>query len=199
MSLSLSIPSFGQINCECAAFRSNLLVPLMNVGIEVPVSERVSLEADFYSPWVMRRWIDKIMPVHKYCFQFVGGDVGCRFWTHYRLCGHSVGVVASGGIYDFERDWKGQQGEFVFIGLDYLYGLPLGKGGVHIEFNLGAGYGIDWYQNYKVRYEGGKLIDDGGRRKCHRLVPIRLAVSIAIPVFWERRVESGIAEGVGNE
>lgn len=191
------------------AFRSNILVPLMNIGVEVPVSNRVSLEADFYSPWAMREWVDKKMPAHQYCFQFVGGTVGCRFWTgefhnaktgdpRYRLRGHSIGIVASGGVYDLGWDWKGQQGEFAFLGADYLYGLPLGKGGAHFEFNIGVGYGINRYNNYVVRHEGGKLVNDGGKQVRYRPVPIRVGISVAIPVFKENK-NTGIKEGLGND
>lgn len=176
------------------AFRSNLLVaPLMNIGIEVPICNRISLEADFYSPWAKREWTDKFMPSHKGCVQIAGGTIGCRYWfgrqhrnnggdARCRLLGHSLGLVAAGGIYDVERDWKGQQGEGVFVGVDYLYAHPVGKGGVHFEFNIGAGYGIKRYNNYNVRYEGGKLIDDGGRQRRHLPLPVRLGISLVVPI-----------------
>lgn len=165
------------------AFRSNLLVPLMNVGVEVPISDRISLEADFYSPWALREWVDGKLPARQCCFQFVSGTVGCRFRNL------SIGIVASGGIYDFERNWKGQQGEFAFLGVDYLYGLPSGKGGVLFEFNVGLGCGINRFNNYEVKYEGGRLINDGGRHIRFIPVPIRLGVSVAVPVFKKHKYD----------
>lgn len=180
------------------AFRSNLLMPLMNIGIEIPLSNRTSLEADFYSPWVMREWMDRFTTAHKNCFQLVLGTIGYRFWTgklhdrrdgnpRYRLRGHSIGIVASGGVYDLERNWKGQQGRFAVLGVDYLYGLPLGRGRAHLEFNAGIGYGINWYNDYIVRQEGGKLINDGGKRVRNLPFPVRLGISIAVPVFRKNK------------
>lgn len=208
-----ALSASGQVrndSISVLAFRSNLLIPLTNIGIEIPISNRISIEGDFYSPWIMREWIDKRHPSHQNCFQLVAGTIGGRFWldgirNHKEsdplrcLRGHSVGIIASGGIYDFEQEWKGQQGEFAFLGIDYLYGLPLGKGGAHLEFNIGIGYGFNRYHNYDVRYEGGRLISDGGGRIRHRAVPIRLALSLAIPIFRKHTNHIEVQEGRKSE
>lgn len=176
------------------AFRSNLLVPLMNVGVEVPLSERFSLGADWYWPWAMRSWMNTGLPSQKYCVQGLAGSLEARWWlgkshstvngdSRYRLCGHSIGIIATGGYYDMEYDWSGEQGEFIALGADYMYSLPLGKGGVHFDFDLGIGWCVNRYRKYDVRVEGGHLIGDGPRAIRELPVPIRARFSLVIPVF----------------
>lgn len=210
--LVLPLPMSGQdgndpVRVPVLAFRSNLLLPLMNIGVEVPLTDYVSIEADFYSPWLPREVFDSNPSGYRYCIQTLAGAVGCRYWpgdTHrgrsgggHRLCGHSIGFVASGGIYDFEWDWNGQQGEFVFIGADYLYALPVGRGGVRFEFNLGVGFGVNWYNNYYVQSGNARLLDDGGPQFRHLSAPIRLGISLVLPVF--RSARAGEMEDDGYE
>ena len=38
------------------ALRSNLLLPLMNVGVQVPLGNRFSIGADWYYPFIRREW-----------------------------------------------------------------------------------------------------------------------------------------------
>lgn len=183
------------------ALRSNLLCTLMNIGVEVPLSNRFSLGADWYYPWAMRSWVNSAFPAQKYCIQGLAASLEARWWLgdrhskitgdpRYRLRGHSIGLVATGGYYDGEYDWKGEQGEFIALGLDYMYALPLGKGGAHFEFNLGAGYLLNSYRRYNVRYEGGYLIGDGPKTVRHWPVPMRARVSLVIPITKAQRNEN---------
>jgi len=174
------------------AFRSNLLMPLMNIGVEVPLSNRFSLGADWYCPWAFRNWSNRVLPSQMYCAQMLFGSIEARWWLgrlhsqgsdpKYRLRGHSIGLVGIGGYYDLEYDGKGQQGEFYGLGLDYMYSLPLGKGGAHMEFSLGAGCVWNPYRNYQVRTEGGYLTADGGPQSRFMPVPLRVGISLSIPV-----------------
>lgn len=181
------------------ALRSNLLCPLMNIGVEVPLSNRFSIGADWYYPWAMRPWMNSVFSAQKYCMQGLAASIEVRWWLgdkhsassgdpRYRLRGHSIGVVATGGYYDGEYDWKGEQGEFIALGVDYMYALPLGKGGVHFEFDLGAGFALNSYRRYNVRYEGGHLIGDGPRATRYSPVPLRARISLVIPIKkeWEQ-------------
>ena len=176
------------------AFRTNLLLPAMNAGIEVPLSNRMSLGADWYYPWALRRWMNGWFPSQKNCLQALAGSLELRWWlgeNHdakegnplYWLCGHSIGAVITGGYYDMEYDWKGEQGEFLALGVDYMYALPLGKGGVHFEFNLGAGYAVNLFRNYDVRYEGGHLIGSKPKDIRHLPVPLRARISLVVPIM----------------
>lgn len=179
------------------ALRSNLLVPLMNVGIEIPLSNRFSLGADWYYPWAYRQWMNRAFPAQQHCAQALALSLEGRWWLgsahsvdcgdpHLRLCGHSLALVAMAGYYDVGLDWKGEQGEFLAVGVDYLFGLPLGRGGVHLEFNLGLGYCVNRYRDYNVRYEGGHLIGDGPQSLRHLTVPLRAGVNLAVPIGKRR-------------
>lgn len=174
------------------AVRSNFLLPLMNVGIEVPVSNRFSLGADFYYPWAMRRWMNEISTPQMNCMQALAFSLEGRIWLgsihnvsadrKYRLRGHSIGIIATGGYYDIERNGNGQQGEFYALGADYMYALPLGKGGAHMELSIGAGCAYNPYRNYDVRVAGGHLIGEGPKYGRFVPVPLRVGVSVVIPI-----------------
>lgn len=180
------------------AIRTNLLLPLMDLGVEVPLSNRFSIGAGCSYPWLTRNWVDAVLPPHKFCAQALVGSIEGRWWlghshakdsdSRYRLRGHSIGAVLSGGYYDLEYDGRGQQGEFAAVGVDYLYSLPLGRGGIHLEFNIGVGVALNKKRNYSVPYEGGYLIADEQKMLRVVPVPIRSAVSLCVPIM---RKESG--------
>ena len=127
------------------AIRTNLLLPFLNVGVEVPIGNRWSVGADWYYPWFPRS------DFHRNCTQMDGLSVEGRYWmgkSHNRgevnrtnrLLGHSVGVFAMGGRYDLERDFSGHRGEYVMGGIDYLFAMPVWQKRMHLEFSLGVGY-----------------------------------------------------------
>lgn len=187
------------------AFRSNLLIPLMNVGVEIPLGNRWSLSADWYYPWAWRR------PDHKDCFEFLGGTAEVRYWfgwrhapgeslKKYRLLGHSIGLVVSGGYYDFQKDWAGFQGEFGAAGIDYQYAVPLGKkGGVHMEFDITLGVITSRNIPYDVFSSGGILLHrDGLVNGFSWIGPIKAGVSLVVPIFRKEKAGQGEA-GTSNK
>ena len=123
---------------------------LMNVGVQVPIGNKWSVGADYYYPWAFRK------DDHKNCFQLLGLNMEGRYWfganrgLHNRLKGHSVGVTIGGGYFDFEKNFKGDQGEYLLIGADYLYAMPVFKGKLHLEFSLGLGYIYSSMRPYEV-------------------------------------------------
>lgn len=170
------------------AFRSNLLVPLHNVGIEIPVARHWSLGLDWYYPWI---WPAKS---NKNCFELLALSAEVRYWFNASkgqalpkrnyLTGHSIGLYGAWGYYDFERNYKGLQGDGVNVGLDYLYSIPISKGKLRLEFELA--FGAVWSFNakpYNVYEYGGKLI---GKRDTYRNIsyygPTKAGVSIVIPI-----------------
>lgn len=176
------------------AFRSNLLLPAMNIGVEVPVGNRLSVAADWYYPWAWRPWMNSVYPSQKNCAQLLGGYVEARYWfgdrhapglskAKFRLSGHSLAITGAGGYYDYGQNWKGKQGEFYAIGLDYMYSAILGKGGAHMDFDLGIGFFQMQSRNYEVYETGGKLYGDLERFHFGSLIPIKAGVSIVLPVF----------------
>lgn len=72
------------------ALRSNLLVPALNFGVEVPIGTHWSVGADYYFPWV---WPKRD---NKNCFELLAWGIEGRYWfgrertVFDRLQGHSL-------------------------------------------------------------------------------------------------------------
>ncbi len=170
------------------AFRTNLLVPFLNIGMEVPIGNRWSMGLDYYYPWLWRK------ADHKNCFQLLFWELEGRYWFgkkhtkgwenwQNRLTGHSVGAYVAAGYYDIGHNWTGHQGNCYSVGVDYLYGLPVAKGKLHMEFSFGVGWVHSKAQAYRVREEGGKLL-----RKPHVINvinyfgPTRATIAFVVPI-----------------
>lgn len=169
------------------AVRTNALaIPFFNAGVEVPINRNWSVGADCYYPWFSRK-TDKGR-----CSQLLAFDIEGRYWfagdrlpQESRLLGHSLGAYIGAGYYDYERDWSGHQGEFINLGLDYLYAMPLWGGAVHLEFELGFGYVYSKAVPY--RYIGGKYyLERNVRKNIHWFGPTRAQVSVVIPVYMSK-------------
>lgn len=174
------------------AARTNLLVPALNVGLEVPVGNRWSVGTDYYFPWI---WPSE---KNRWCMEMLSLNIEGRYWfgkdrkEEDRLTGHSVGVYAGGGYYDFEFDWKGRQGEYVTAGVDYKYALPLGrKKRVRMEFLLGIGYLHSWVRPYEVPVEYGPLIRNPQELRVNWFGPTKMAVSISVPIYAKTKIKGG--------
>ena len=179
------------------AFRSNLLVPALNAGIEVPIGNHWSVGADYYFPWI---WPKKD---NKNCFELLGWGIEGRYWfgkerTAYdRLKGHSVGLYGYMGYYDFERNFHGHQGEFVNVGVDYTYAMAVGKRkALHLEFSLGLGYIYSEARKYTVIEANGPLISDKITKKVGYFGPTKANVSLVVPIFQKVKPSNKIK---GNE
>ena len=175
--------------------RTNLLVPAMNIGAEIPLSNRWSLSADIYFPWAWRKLTNLVLTPYQYCFEAMWGTVEGRYWlgpahrndrpeySKYRLTGHSFGVVLAGGYYDMEYTGAGIQGEGGSIGLDYMYTLPVCKGNMRIEFNIGIGLGVCHYRGYDVPEGDNRLIGNYKDGWWIGPVPIKAAIGLALPIY----------------
>lgn len=159
-------------------------MPALNVGAEVPLGTRWSFGADYYFPWI---WPS---PKNRNCFEMLGWSLEGRFWFGRNrtyadvLQGHSIGLYGAGGYYDFERNYKGQQGEFVSTGLDYTYAMPLGRSGrVNLELTIAVGYIHAWARNYTVHDEYGPLFKEDGDILFDYFGPTKAAVNIVIPIY----------------
>ena len=174
------------------AARTNLLVPALNAGIEVPVGNSWSVAADYYFPWI---WPPE---ENRWCVEMLGLNVEGRYWfgrdreQEDRLSGHSVGVYAGGGYYDFEMNWKGRQGEYVTAGVDYLYALPVGKKkNIRLEFCIGFGYMHSWVRPYEVKEEFGALIRDPQELRVNWFGPTKLSVGLVVPIYVKTKAGGG--------
>lgn len=164
------------------ALRTNLLVPALNIGAEIPIGNSWSVSADYYFPWI---WPNK---VNRNCFELLGWSVEGRYWfgrdrqPQQRLRGHSVGLYAAGGYYDLEWNYKGQQGEFVSTGLDYTYAMAVGqRKRLNLEFTLAVGYIRSWGRNYNVPGANGELYPEPGTVIFDYIGPTKAAVSLVVP------------------
>lgn len=174
------------------AFRTNLLVPLTNIGVILPLGNRWSIAADWYTPWAFRSF-DKN---HEWAFQAQGVSAEGRYWfgrnhrnddsdnREHRLTGHSVGAYVFGGKYDLERNYVGHQGEFYGFGLDYLYALPAWKNRIRWEFEVALGYMHNRSYKYDVFEPGGQLFArTSGRQRLNYFGPTKVSVSLVVPIF----------------
>lgn len=167
-----------------ASVRTNLLVPALNIGAELPIGDSWSVSADYYFPWI---WPNQR---NRNCFEFLGWSAEGRYWfgrdrqPHDRLKGHSVGVYFAGGYYDFERNYRGMQGEFLSPGVDYTYSMPLGRNKkVHMQFTLAVGYIRSWGRTYNVYGDYGELYPDEGTVIWDYFGPTKAAVTIVVPFY----------------
>ena len=167
-----------------ASLHTNLLVPCLNFGAELPIGNNWSVAADYYFPWF---WPNE---KNKNCFELLGWSVEGRYWfgrdrqPHDRLKGHSVGVYMAGGYYDFEKNYRGMQGEFVSPGIDYTYSMAIGrKKNMHLQFTIAAGYIRSWGRTYNVFSEYGELYPDEGTVIWDYVGPTKAAVSLVIPLY----------------
>lgn len=179
------------------ALRTNLLVPALNAGIEVPIGNHWSVGADYYFPWVWPK------ADNKNCFEFLGWGIEGRYWfgknrTAYdRLKGHSVGLYGYMGYYDFERNFHGHQGEFVNVGVDYTYAMAVGRRkSLHLEFSLGVGYIYSEARQYTVIEANGPLISDKVTKKVGYFGPTKANVSLVVPIFQKVKPSN---KAKGNE
>ena len=176
--------SAPEIRKPVMAVRTNLLVPALNVGVEVPIGKHWSVGVDYYFPWI---WPKRD---NKNCFEFLGWGIEGRYWfgkertVFDRLQGHSLGLYGYMGYYDFERNYHGHQGEFVNVGIDYTYAMAVGKKkAVHFEFSLGVGYIYSQARKYTVIEANGPLISDKITKTIGFFGPTKANVSLVVPIF----------------
>ena len=177
------------------AARTNLLMPALNVGIEVPVKYNWSVGADYYFPWFLAR-------SNKYCVEMLAWFVDGKYWfgrdrrEEDKLTGHAVGVYGGFGYYDFQWLESGHQGEFLDVGVDYTYSIPLAKDRLRMEFNIGLGWIYTVARHYTPTDDWSELIKDPGirHRKYHFFGPTRASVSFVVPIRMKTRYGKGGAE-----
>ncbi|MDE6396776.1 MAG: DUF3575 domain-containing protein [Muribaculaceae bacterium] len=89
--------------------------------------------------------------------------------------GAYVGVMAGGGLYDFENGGNGYQGEGAMAGLTIGYMWPVGKH-LSLEAAVGAGYLYTRYKEYEPR-DGHYLYMR--TKSLHYFGPLKLKFAIA--------------------
>ena len=174
------------------ALRTNALaIPLANFGIEVPIGEHWSIGADYYYPWIWRPLHGRGLDGDGLSNELLAWALEGRYWftnphrkPEQRLLGHSVGVYAAAGYYDFERSWTGHQGWYWNAGVDYLYAMPVFRGRMHLEFELGLGWIHSQAQPYDTFVPGDKAYRRRGTTKyVDWFGPTRAGVSLVVPIY----------------
>ena len=172
---------------KVASVRTNLLSPLSNIGVEVCINDRWSVEGDYYFPWLLRN------EDHRNAIQLLAWGITGRYWLGHdrtyvdRLLGHSVGLGTYAGYYDLERDFAGHQGEFVSVYLDYLYAMPVFRKKMHMEFTIGLGYLYSKARPYDVFEPGGKAFKKGYTKNIHWVGPVKAGVTLVVPIHATRK------------
>lgn len=174
------------------ALRSNLLVPLLNVGLQVPIGNRFSIGADWYYPFLYREWSEYLAQTN--CFQALSPGLDFRVYLgkkhrkgrenwQYRLSGHSIGLYASCGRYDVEWQFKGEQAKFANVGIDYMYSARIGRRRrLRMDFSVGVGYCRSKAVEYQVFRPGGKAYKTGMIRDVNWIGPTKATISLVIPI-----------------
>ena len=168
------------------AARSNLLIPGMNIGVEIPIGSHWSIGLDYYYPWFVS---DK----NYWCSEMLGWFIDTKYWfpgqgntwsPASKLKGHAVGVYAGIGYYDFQSSKKGAQGEYLDFGIDYTFALPIANDKLRLEFNLGLGYIYTLYRPYYPSSDYEDLIKEPGIkfRSTNFIGPTRASVSLVYPI-----------------
>ena len=175
------------------ALRTNLLLPALNIGIEVPLGDRWSVGADWYYPWLWRPKHAEGVDYPGWCVEALALNIEGRYWfgkrsPEKRLLGHSAGLFAMAGYYDFERNYKGLQGEFATVGVDYLFAMPVFKKRMHLEFCLGIGYFYSQARQYEVYTPGGKGYKEKDMAKVIQYFgPVKATVSLVWPIYFTKK------------
>ena len=174
------------------AVRTNLLVPALNVGVEVPAGYSWSVGADYYFPWWLAR-------SNRYCAEMLGWFVDTKYWfgkdrgEEDKLTGHALGAYAGFGYYDYQWEKSGNQGEYIDIGVDYTYAIPLAKDRLRMEFNIGLGWIHTVARHYTPTDDYTDLIKDPGikHRKYNFFGPTRASVSLVVPIRVKVKQKGG--------
>lgn len=181
------------------AARSNLLVPTMNVGVEVPIGDHWSVGADYYFPWFVSK-------NNKWCIELIGGFIDAKYWfpgkkyewtRTERLQGHAVGIYAGGGMYDLQVSMDGAQGEYMDFGVDYTFALPVAGNKLRLEFNIGVGFLRTWYRPYYVSSDLSDLIAVPGVKfnSTSFFGPTRAGVSLVVPIVVRTKAPKAFRTG----
>jgi hypothetical protein len=168
------------------AARTNLLIPAMNVGLEIPIGTNWSVGLDYYYPWF-------VSGENRWCGEMLGWFIDAKYWfpgknntwlPDSRLKGHAVGVYAGIGYYDYQKKTNGAQGEYLDFGIDYTYALPIADDKLRLEFNVGLGYIYTLYRPYYPSSDYEDLIKEPGikYRSTNFIGPTRAGVSLVYPI-----------------
>lgn len=137
-----------KVNPKNIALKTNVLfdaASALNIGVEMPIGDRVSVVANYYFPW----WQIQSKDITIEC---IAGTLEGKWWFGDRsrlglLEGFNAGIYTGAGYYDLQ--WgNGLQGEFFIMGgVSAGYAHEIARN-LHLEYNLGVGYLKTDYRPY---------------------------------------------------
>lgn len=137
-----------KVNPKNIALKTNVLfdaASALNIGVEMPIGDRVSVVANYYFPW----WQIQSKDITIEC---IAGTLEGKWWFGDRsrlglLEGFNAGIYTGAGYYDLQ--WgNGLQGEFFIMGgASAGYAHEIARN-LHLEYNLGVGYLKTDYRPY---------------------------------------------------
>ena len=168
------------------AARTNLLVPGLNFGVEVPIGTNWSVGLDYYYPWA-------VSAENKWCGEMLGWFIDGKYWitgekykwdVNSKLKGHAIGLYGGLGYYDYQKRTNGIQGEYVDFGVDYTFAMPIANDKLRLAFNVGVGYIYTLYRPYYPSSDFDDLIKEPGvkYRTTNFIGPTRASVSLVYPI-----------------
>lgn len=168
------------------AARSNLLIPGMNFGLEIPIGSHWSIGLDYMYPWA-------VSDENLWCGEMLGWFIDAKYWfpgknnkwaPDSKLKGHAVGLYGGIGYYDYQKRTNGAQGEYLDLGIDYTYALPIAEDKLRLEFNVGLGFIYTLYRPYYPSSDYEDLIKEPGikYRSTNFIGPTRASVSLVYPI-----------------
>lgn len=151
--------ALGSLAPTRLALKTNLLfdaISAINIELEFPITNRWSIAGEWIFPW----WtFDNGTPDSKrHRFQLLNFNLEGRYWlgnrtTYQPLTGYFGGFYAGAGLFDFEWERKGYQGEFfIAAGLSGGYAHTIAKN-LRLEYSLGIGYMKIRYNSYEAIYK----------------------------------------------
>lgn len=194
---------YPEIQKMIMAFRTNFVAPGMNVGVEVPIADRWSVGVDYWYPWFVSKG-------NRWCAEQLALFIDGRYWftgekykwtDTQKLQGHAIGVYIAAGYYDYQVRTHGKQGEYVNVGVDYTFALPIAQNRLRLEFNIGIGFVMNQYRPYKPSTDFSDLIKDPGikYRTSNFFGPTRGGVSLVVPILVKQQNNKFKGIKIGGE
>lgn len=142
------------------AIKTNLLfdaLTLLNIELEVPIGDKWSIAGEWTFPWWI--WDNGTVGSRRNRVQMLNGSAELKYWLGDRtnrpvMTGWFAGIYGGGGVYDFEHDKEGYQGEFyIAAGVSGGYAHTINKkGNLRMEYSIGLGYVNTRYRHYIAEY-----------------------------------------------
>jgi hypothetical protein len=168
------------------AARTNLLIPGLNFGMEIPIGMNWSVGLDYYYPWA-------VSAQNQWCGEMLGWFIDAKYWitgdkykwdVNSKLKGHGIGLYGGIGYYDYQKRTNGLQGEYADFGIDYTFAMPVANDKLRIAFNLGIGYIYTLYRPYYPSSDFEDLIKEPGvkYRTTNFFGPTKASISLVYPI-----------------